>query len=136
VSSIPKTHAVGKIEVRSYEPQTYDQLDGGPEVAEIHVSERFHGDIEGDGAVRFLQAIRRDGSATFVGIERVTGEIAERSGTFLLQDAGTVEGSTVTGEWFVIPGSGTGDLVGLRGEGGFTAALGQGADITLDYWFE
>ena len=86
--------------------------------------------------VRFLQAIRGDGSASFVGIERVSGSIADRSGTFLLQDAGTVDGSVVSGTWFVIPGSGTGGLAGLRGEGGFTAKLGQAADVTLDYWFE
>jgi hypothetical protein len=35
-----------------------------------------------------------------------------------------------------VPGSGTGELAGLRGEGGFNAELGQSADITLDYWFE
>jgi hypothetical protein len=45
-------------------------------------------------------------------------------------------GTTVSGDWFVVPASGTGELTGLRGEGGFTAELGQGADITLDYWFE
>jgi hypothetical protein len=136
VSSTRKTHAVGKIEVHTYEPQTYDQVDGAPDVAEIRVTETFHGDIEGEGSVRFLQASREDGSASFVGIERVAGEIAGRSGTFLLQDKGTLEGNTVSGEWFVIPGSGSGELAGLRGEGGFTAELGQGADITLDYWFE
>jgi hypothetical protein len=42
----------------------------------------------------------------------------------------------VKGEWFVIPGSGSGELSGLRGEGGFTAELGQHASISLDYWFE
>jgi hypothetical protein len=52
------------------------------------------------------------------------------------QDAGTVVGSTVSGEWFVVPGSGTGDLTGLRGDGGFTAQLGENAEIHLDYWFE
>jgi hypothetical protein len=83
-----------------------------------------------------LQAVRKDGSASFVGIERVTGKIAGRQGSFLLQDAGTLEGDTVKGDWFVVPGSGTGELSGLRGEGGFTAALGERADITLDYWFE
>jgi hypothetical protein len=86
--------------------------------------------------VRFLQAIRDDGSASFVGIERVTGAIAGRKGSFLLQDAGTLEGSTVKGDWFVVPGSGTGELTGLRGEGGFEAKLGEHASITLDYWFE
>jgi hypothetical protein len=42
----------------------------------------------------------------------------------------------VKGDWFVVPGSGTGELAGLRGEGGFQAELGQHADVTLDYWFE
>jgi hypothetical protein len=69
-------------------------------------------------------------------MERVTGKIGGRSGTFLLQDQGTLTGATVSGDWFVVPGSGTGELTGLRGEGGFTAQLGQGAEIQLDYWFE
>jgi hypothetical protein len=38
-----------------------------------------------------------------VGIERVTGTAAGRDGTFLLQDQGTVEGSVVNGDWFVVP---------------------------------
>ena len=131
-----KTHATGRIDVKTYEPQPYEEVDGGPNLVEIHVTETFSGDIEGEGFVRFLQADRDDDSASFVGIERVTGRIAGREGPFLLQDAGTLEGSTVKGDWFVIPGSGTGELAGLRGEGGFQAELGQHAAITLDYWFE
>jgi Protein of unknown function (DUF3224) len=131
-----KTHATGRIEVKTWEPQPYDQVDDGPDLAEIHVTETFSGDIKGEGSVRFLQAVREDGTASFVGIERVIGSIAERRGSFLLQDAGTLEGNLVKGDWFVIPGSGTGELAGLRGEGGFEAELGQHASITLDYWFE
>jgi hypothetical protein len=133
---VSKTHATGRIDVKTYEPQPYEEVDGGPNLVEIHVTETFSGDIEGEGVVRFLQAVRDDGSASFVGIERVTGSIAGRPGSFLLQDAGTLEGSTVKGDWFVIPGSGTGELAGLRGEGGFEAELGEHAAITLDYWFE
>ena len=96
----------------------------------------FNGDIQGAGVVEFLQAGRADGSASFVGIERVTGKLAEREGTFLLQDAGTVDDNIVRGDWFVVPGSGTGQLAGLRGEGGFRANLGEGAQVHLDYWFE
>jgi Protein of unknown function (DUF3224) len=136
VSETNKTHGTGRIDVKSYEPIAYDEPSDGPKLSEIHVSETFSGDIEGEGVVRFLQAERQDGSASFVGIERVTGSIADRKGTFLLQDSGTLEGNTVSGDWFVIPGSGTGELAGLRGEGGFTADLGQQATITLDYWFE
>jgi len=124
LSSDQRTRATAKIEVHTYEPETYENSGGGTDLVEIHVTEAFHGDIEGEGV------------ASFVGIERVSGSIAGRSGTFLLQDAGTVDGSVVSGTWFVIPGSGTGGLAGLRGEGGFTANLGQAADVTLDYWFE
>ena len=94
------------------------------------------GDITGDGVVEFLQAAHADGSANFAGIERVSGSVADRAGTFLLQDSGAVTGSVVSGAWFVIPGSGTGELSGLRGEGGFLANLGEGAQVFLDYWFE
>jgi hypothetical protein len=136
MTTASKTHATGRIDVKTYEPQTYDEVDHGPNLVEIHVSETFSGDIEGEGVVRFLQAVREDGSASFVGIERVTGSLEGRKGSFLLQDAGTLEGTTVRGNWLVVPGSGTGELSGLRGEGGFTAELGEHASITLDYWFE
>jgi Protein of unknown function (DUF3224) len=136
VTRASKTHATGRIDVQTYVPQPYEEVDEGPNLVEINVSETFSGDIEGEGVVRFLQAVRNDGSACFVGIERVTGSVGSRTGSFLLQDAGTLEGSTVKGEWFVVPGSGTGELRGLRGDGGFTAELGQRASITLDYWFE
>jgi Protein of unknown function (DUF3224) len=136
VSTSSKMHATGRIEVKTYEPQPYEEVDEGPNLVEIQVTETFKGDIEGEGVVRFLQAVREDGSASSVGIERVTGSLEGRTGSFLLQDAGTLEGNTVNGGWFVIPGSGTGELSGLRGEGGFTAELGQHASITLDYWFE
>ena len=129
-------HATGTITVKTYEPAPYDEPSDGPVLSRIHVEEEFSGDIEGEGVVEFLQATLSDDAASFVGIERVTGRIGGRSGTFLLQDQGTLTGSTVSGEWFVVPGSGTGELAGLRGEGGFTAEPGQGADITLDYWFE
>jgi hypothetical protein len=103
---------------------------------EIHVAEEFSGDIAGSGAVRFLQASRADGSASFCGIERVVGTLDGRAGSFLLQDSGTLQGNQVSGNWFVVPGSGSGQLAGLRGEGGFDAQLGQNATWTLAYWFE
>ena len=131
-----RARANAVITVRKYEPMAYDEPAAGLVLSRIHVEEGFSGDIEGDGAVEFLQAARPDGSGSFVGIERVTGRLAGREGTFLLQDAGTVENDIVSGDWFVIPGSGTGELAGLRGEGGFRANLGEGAQVHLDYWFE
>ena len=132
--SSQRTHAEAKIAVQTYEPEPYDT--DAPALVRIHVTEQFSGDIEGEGVANFLQVSLAEDSASFVGLERVTGRVGERSGTFVLQDEGRLEGTTVSGRWFVVPGSGTAELEGLRGEGGFTAQLSEGADVTLDYWFE
>ena len=128
--------AKGKIEVKTYNPIAYDEPKDGPKLNEIQVTETFTGDVQGEGSVRFLQAQRADGSASYCGIERVVGVLDGRRGSFLLQDEGTLEGTHVKGTWFVVAGSGTGDLRGLRGDGGFEAELGQHASWTLNHWFE
>ena len=122
-----RAHARGTIQVKTYEPTIYDEHPDAPALVEIHVAEEFSGDIAGSGTVRFLQASRADGSASFCGIERVDGTLEGRAGSFLLQDSGTLQGNQVSGNWFVVPGSGSGQLAGLRGEGGFDAQLGQNA---------
>jgi hypothetical protein len=136
MSNPTTTRANAVITVAVYEPTVYDQPAEGPTLTRIHVEESFTGDITADGVVEFLQSSTPEGPASFVGIERVSGALAGRTGTFLLQDQGTVEGDLVKGEWFVVPGSGTGELAGLRGTGGFQAKLGEGAEVWLDYRFE
>jgi len=66
----------------------------------------------------------------------VKDEIAGSKGIFLLQDACTIEGKIVKGDWFIMPGSSTGQLAELSSEGVFRANLGEAAHIQLDYWFE
>jgi hypothetical protein len=131
-----KQRATGHTEVKSYQPTAYDEPGDGPSLLEIHVNERFIGDIEGEGTVRVIQAVQKDGSASFTGIERVRGALAGRAGSFLLQTSGTLAAKHVTARWFVVPGSGTGDVKGLRGDGGFEAQLGEHGTIWLDYYFE
>ena len=130
------TRANAVITVHKYEPSAYDEPTEGPVLTRIHVEESYSGDITGAGVAEFLHAARPDGSASFVGIERVTGAVAGRTGTFLLQEAGTLQDNAVSGDWFVIPGSGTGQLAGLRGTGEFRVALGAGTQAHLAYWFE
>lgn len=131
-----KHHATGRTEVTAYVPTRFDEPEDGPALVEVQLTETFTGDIEGEGTARVIQAARKDGSATFVTIERVRGSLAGRNGTFLLQVSGTVAAKQMSAEWFVVPGSGTGDLTNLRGDGGFTAQLGQHGSIWLEYFFE
>jgi hypothetical protein len=66
----------------------------------------------------------------------VAGSVGERSGSFVLQVSGSFDGGEAKGDWTVVPGAGTGELVGLRGSGGFAAPLGSEAAVTLEYEFE
>ncbi len=81
-----KHHATGRISVKTYEPAPFDEAPAAPTLSDIRVTETFSGDIQGEGVVHFVQAARPDGSASFVGIERVRGSIAGREGSFLLQE--------------------------------------------------
>ncbi len=133
---VESKHVEAITTVHKYEPTVDDKPEAGPVLAKIHLEERFNGDIEGDGVVECVQAANVDGSASLVGIERVTGAMAGRRGAFLLQVTATVTHKKMSAEWFVIPGSGTGQLAGLRGKGGFHATQGESGQVTLDYWFE
>jgi hypothetical protein len=102
---------------------------------EIRISETFTGDIDGESTVRALQVLRDDRSASLVSVQRVRGKLAGREGSFVLQGSEIIENGKITATWFVVPGSGTGDLLGLRGEGGFEGQFGKGSAGMLDYWF-
>jgi hypothetical protein len=131
-----KTGAKGRTEVTVYKPVAYDEPKEGPKLNEVQLTETFMGDVDGEGKARVLQAQWSDGAVRYCTIERVVGALAGRKGTFLLEVQGTVQDKHNKGAWFVIAGSGTGDLRGLRGDGGFEADLGKHGAWTLDYWFE
>ena len=130
-----RTHAKAKITVQSSEAKPYDQT-ASPALMEIRLSETFTGDIDGESPVRALQVLRDDHSASLVSVQRFRGKLGGRQGSFVLQGSEIVENGKIKATWFVVPGSGTGDFSGLRGEGGFEGDFGKGSDGTLDYWFE
>jgi len=103
---------------------------------ELRLSETFSGDINGESPIRALQVLRDDHSASLVSVQRFRGKLGGRQGTFVLQGQEIVESGKIKATWFVVPGSGTDALSGLRGEGGFEGEFGKGSDGTLDYWFE
>ena len=127
--------AEATITVHDSEATPYDQTEG-PSLVEVHLNETFAGDIDGESFVRALQVRRDDHSARLVSMQRFRGKLAGRQGTFVLQGTELVENGRIKASWFVVPGSGTGDLSDLRGEGGFEGDFGKGSHGTLDYWFE
>jgi hypothetical protein len=123
-------------EVKSWDEQPFDERAGTPKLARVSVTQEYRGDIEGESVLEYLFAWPTEDSASFVALKRVTGRIGDRSGTFVLQHAGTLKGGIADTKWFVVPGTGTGDLQGLRGEGGFVSDHVQPHPFAFDYAFE
>jgi uncharacterized protein DUF3224 len=119
--------------IKSWDEKPFSEGQDVPKLTRAAVTKTFSGDIAGEGHVEYLMMYRSDGSAAIVGLERVVGRLAGKAGSFVLQHTGVFENGVAKASYFVIPGSGTGELRGLRGEG--TAALGHGAEhpLTLNY---
>jgi Protein of unknown function (DUF3224) len=126
----------GKFKIENWQEETYGEIEGGGKLTRASVKQAFSGGIEGDGEVEWLLCYRADDTADFVGLQSVAGSVGERSGSFVLQVSGSFDGGEAKGDWTVVPGSGTGELGGLRGSGGFAAPLGSEAAVTLEYEFE
>ncbi len=128
-----KKVANARFAIKSWDEKPYHEGQDLPRLTRASVTKTFTGDIEGEGAVEYLMMYRSDGSATFVGLERVVGRIDGKAGTFVLQRTGVFESGQARESYSVIPGSATGELRGLRGDG--SSAVGHGTEhpFTLDY---
>jgi hypothetical protein len=83
----------------------------------MSIDKRFHGDLEAASKGEMLTAgTAVKGSAGYVAIERVTGTLHGRSGTFVLQHSGTMTRGAPELTITVVPDSGTGQLEGLAGK--------------------
>lgn len=109
------THANGTFEVK-LTPQAPDDKAGGATLSRMSIEKKFQGDLQGTSKGEMLSAVTGvKGSAGYVAIERVSGTLQGRSGTFVLQHSGTMTRGAQQLTIAVVPDSGTGQLVGLAG---------------------
>ncbi len=122
--------ANARFAIKTWDEKPYSEGPDLPKLTRATVAKTLTGDLEG---VEYLMVYRSDGTATFVGFERVVGRLGGRSGSFVLQRTGVFEEGQAKESYSVVPGSATGELRGLRGEG--RSAVGHGLEhpFTLDY---
>ena len=125
--------AKGSFEVVSWNEATYEERGDSGKLTRAEVAQKFSGDIAGEGLAQWLMVYRPDGTAYFVGLQHVTGTVGGRGGSLVLETTGEFDGVEARWQAKVIPGTGTEDLAGLRGEGTFAAPHGSTATFTLNY---
>ena len=128
-----KKTASARFSIKSWDEKPYSEGKDLPKMTRASVDKTFTGDIDGEGHVEYVMMYRGDGTAAFVGLERITGRIAGRNGSFVLQRTGVFEDGQAKESYAVVSGSGTGELRTLRGEG--TSSVGHAADypFALNY---
>ena len=119
------TRASGTFEVK-LTPQPTDDSPESALLGRMSIVKQFHGDLEATSKGTMLSAgTAVKGSAGYVAIERVSGALHGRRGTFVLQHSGTMTRGAPQLTITVVPDSGTEDLVGLAGKMAIIIADGK-----------
>jgi hypothetical protein len=96
-------------------PQSSDSTEGST-LGRMSISKKLHGDLTGTSEGEMLTAMTKtEGSAGYVAVERVTGTLHGKRGSFVLQHTGIMARGEQQLTITVVPDSGTDDLIGITG---------------------
>ena len=104
-----------KLKIESWDEQPYRELDEGGKLTRADVLLSGPDDGLTSATSESLMFYRADGTSAYVNVMHITGTLAGRAGSFVLQGDGTYDGKTARGQSRVVEGSGTGELAGLSG---------------------
>jgi hypothetical protein len=124
--------ATASFEITAWDEQPYHERDG-IRLSRTRVGKRFRGEIDGESTAELLMAVAGDDAAAYAGMERVTGRVNGREGSFVYLHTATAAGGTRSASWPVVAGTGTGELAGLSGQIRIDNLPDGGHVLTLDY---
>jgi hypothetical protein len=128
------SHVSATFSVKSWDESAFDAVTDVPKMTRAVVTKDYTGDIEGSSTTEWLMAYAADGSASFVGMERITGTVTGRKGTLVLQHVGSYSDGVAEARLVTVQGASSGELVTALGEGSFTAD--PGGSVALDISFD
>ena len=129
-----KRHATGPFDVKLEPQQPDNPVAAASGIGRMSIDTHFHGDLDATSKGEMI-AFRTDvqGSAGYVAMERVSGTLHGRRGSFVLQHNGTMDRGAPTLTVSVVPDSGTDELVGLTGAMKIIIAAGGAHSYEFDY---
>jgi hypothetical protein len=122
--------ATGTFKIAGWDEQPWAEAEGAPKLTHASVTATYRGDLEGEGTAGLLM-LYHGTDASYGGYERITGTLGGRPGSFVLRLEGGFEQGAARTTWTVAEGTGTGELAGLRGQGGYVAGQGE-ADVAFE----
>jgi hypothetical protein len=113
----PMHHATGPFDVKGAPQKPDNPPAEAAALARMSLDKQYHGDLEATGQGEMLSILDKGiGSGGYVAMERVTGKLQGKSGSFVLQHNATMNRGVAQLNIIVVPDSGTGELTGISGE--------------------
>jgi Protein of unknown function (DUF3224) len=125
--------AEGTFTVRSWDENTYRELEGSGKLTKAAVGFAFEGDLAAEASWDAVMCYLPDGTAVFTGFQYTSGTLGGHEGSFVLRGDGEYAGGEARTTWQVVEGSGTGALAGLTGSGSAVASATPPGTFTFDY---
>lgn len=125
--------AVAPFTIEGWDEDVYDERPGA-RLSRTRITKTFTGDFAGTSEAETLMCVAPvEGSAAYVGFERLLGSLHGRAGSFVLHHTASGSGGQRDGSWTIVPDTGTGELTGITGAGEIVVAEGGAHTLVLVY---
>jgi len=129
---MPKA-ARASLSTKAWDEKTYWEGEGGRKLTHVDAGFTYEGDMRGEGIAVWLLSYNPDGTGGAPAVERFVGSVGGRTGSFVMQHSSEFDLKAVRDSFYIIPGSGAGELAGITGKAEIEM-IGHGPyDFTLNY---
>ncbi len=108
--------ATGSFDVKMAPQKPDNPQEEAAALGRMSLDKQFHGDLEATSQGEMLSVLdQKIGSGGYVALERVTGKLQGRTGSFVLQHNATMTRGVPQLNIVVVPDTGAGELTGISG---------------------
>lgn len=122
----------GIFQITGWDETSYFEDENDAKQSNAIITQRYTGDIEGNSSLQYLMSYQSKNSARFVGFEIVTGTVAGKNGSIVIQHNGTFENGVASSKFSIVEKSGKGELENITGSGSFKSGENGQAAYTLE----
>ncbi len=116
-----------------WDEKTVHEFDDGSKITHVTVKKSYTGDLIAEGLLEYVMIYRTDGLVEYSGFERVSGNLNQKSGSFVIEDRGQFNQGVAEGTLTIVAGTGTDALNGLAGGVSYSMGHAEACMLTLDY---
>lgn len=125
--------ASGQFTIEGNVEDIFGGVSGATRIARISQTILFTGALQGESIAEYTAVLPREADGSFQGFQRISGALGEREGTFVVSVTGEYAKGQPRGSWSIVPKSGSGDFVHIRGGGTFSQTAGKAGSYKLEF---